>query len=990
MSGFRLDSGGEIDRSQQQTFTFDGRKLSGFAGDTLASALLADGRTLFGRSFKYHRPRGLMSVGSEEPNALVTLTGAFTHEPNARATMVEVFEGLNASSQNRWPSLSVDLLSANQIAGPMLQAGFYYKTFMGPTRKAWRFYERFIRRAAGLGKAAQKPDPDRYEKTNSFADLLVVGGGLAGLTAALKAAEKGARVILVDEHAELGGYHRGDPREQDTINSLLERIQAFDNARILPRTTCIGQYDGGTFGLIERVTAHNPADAGFAPCERYHVLRVRHAILATGAIERPLVFPGNDTPGVMLADAIRAYALRFGVSAGKNVVLFTSHDGAYRQLSALQDMGVPISAIVDTRTTISDIALAQVAATGMQLITGHTVTRVHGYHGIKRISIAPFDPYTSKVNGKERPLECDCLGMSGGWTPSIHLTSQMGGVPQWDDTLHTVLPGTSNGTWSVCGSVAGYFDRDDAISSAESTAEQVLRKLSFSRARKTVTQPERLDVLNVGPVWSIKGSSGKAFVDFQHDVTADDISLAHQEGFLSVEHLKRYTTLGMGTDQGKLSNINGLALMAEARGLEIPAVGTTRFRPPYTPVSFGALAADARASHLQPTRRTAMHHWHLDTGAEMIDAGLWKRPRVYRRGEENLEQAYIREARMTRQSVGMVDVSTLGKIAVQGPDAVEFLDHVYSNAFAKLPIGKARYGLMLREDGVVYDDGTTWRLGETDFLMTTTTAQAAAVLEHLEHYLAVHWPDLKVHVTSVTDQWAGAAIAGPQVRQILKATIPDTNFDNESFPFMAIRHGKTAQGIPVMLCRLSFSGELAFEVYTPARFGLALWEELHSAGKKMDLVTYGTEALGTLRIEKGHVVNSELNGLTTAEMVGLGGMASRKKSYIGSAMIDRPAFQDKRRHQLVGLVSRSDESVLTGSHLVRNPELKTPCLSLGHVTSATYSPALEKYVALALLENGRDLIGRDLYATYPLKGLHVAVEVVDPCFFDKAGERMHG
>ena len=990
MSGFRLDNGGLIDRSQTRTFTFDGKKLTGFAGDTLASALLANGQSLFGRSFKYHRPRGLMSVGSEEPNALVTVARDGAQEPNARATMVEIFDGLKATSQNRWPSLSVDLLSANQLAGPMLQAGFYYKTFMGPTRKAWQFYEPLIRRAAGLGKAAQKPDPDRYEKINSFADILIVGGGIAGLTAALKAAEKNARVVLVDEHAELGGYHRGDPREADTIAALLDRLRSLDNVTLLPRTTCFGQYDGGTYGLVERVSTYNPVAMPFVPCERYHVLRARHAIYATGAIERPLVFPGNDRPGVMLADAVRAYAMRYGVSAGRNVVLFTSHDGAYKQLSALKDMGVPIRAIIDTRTVVSDIAMAQVAATGLQLITGHTVTQIHGHHRIKRISIAPFDPYSSAVNGKERSIECDCLGISGGWTPSIHLTSQMGGAPEWDETLHTVLPGVSNGSWSVCGSVAGYFDRGQSVQSAEATAEQVLRKLSLSRARKAVTQPERKDVLNVGPVWSIKGATGKAFVDFQHDVTADDILLAHQEGFLSVEHLKRYTTLGMGTDQGKLSNINGLALMAEARGMEIPKVGTTRFRPPYTPVSFGSLVADARGSHWRPTRRTAIHSWHLDAGAEMMDAGLWKRPRVYKRSDEDVEQAYIREARTTRQSVGIVDVSTLGKIAVQGPDAAKFLDQVYSNAFAKLAVGKARYGLMLREDGIVYDDGTAWRLSETEFLVTTTTAQAAAVLEHLELYLTVHWPDLKVHVTSVTDQWAGASVAGPKARAMLSAAMPSIDFDNEAFPFMAIRHGKTAQGIPVMLCRLSFSGELAYEVFTPSRYGLAVWEELQAAGRPMDLVTYGMEALGTLRIEKGHVVSSELNGLTTAEMVGLGGMASQKKPYIGSGMTDRMAFQDERRHQLVGLVSKSDASVLTGSHLVRNPVLTTPCLSLGHVTSATYSPALEKYVALALLEKGRDLIGRELYATFPLKGHHVAVEVVDPCFFDKDGERMHG
>lgn len=990
MSGFRLKTGGLIDREQKRSFKFDGRTFTGFSGDTLASALLANGQTLFGRSFKYHRPRGVMSVGSEEPNALVTLSRQGVQEPNTRATMVEIFDGLNATSQNRWPSLSIDLLSANQLAGQLIQAGFYYKTFMGPTRKAWRVYEPLIRRAAGLGKAAQGHDPDTYEKINDFTDILVVGGGIAGLTAALKAAEKKARVVLVDEHAEFGGYHRGDPRELDRIASLLDRLRTFDNATVLSRTTCFGQYDGGTFGLIERVTGYRPDTNKSAPCERYHVLRARHAIFATGAVERPLVFPGNDMPGVMLADAIRAYALRYGVACGGNVVLFTSHDGAYRQLSALQDMGVPIQAIVDTRTTISDIAMAQVAATGLQLITGHTVTRVHGYQSIKRISIAPFDPHSSASNGKERTLDCDCLGISGGWTPNIHLTSQMGGAPQWDETLHTVLPGETNGRWSVCGSVAGYFDRDDCSASAEMIAEQVLRKLSFSRARKALKQPERLDVLNVGPVWSIKNTKGKSFVDFQHDVTTADITLAHEEGFFSVEHLKRYTILGMATDQGKLSNINGLALMAEARGLDIPAVGTTRFRPPYTPISFGALAADARGPHWQPTRRTAMHYWHENAGADMMDTGQWKRPRVYRRGGETVEQAYIREAKMTRQSIGIVDVSTLGKIAVQGPDAAAFLDRVYSNAFAQLPVGKARYGLMLREDGIVYDDGTAWRLSDTDFLVTTTTAQASGVLEHLELYLAVHWPKLKVHVTSVTDQWASSALSGPRVRDLLSAVVPDIEFDNEAFPFMSIRSGKTTKGIPVMVCRLSFSGELAYEIFAPARFGLAVWEELHLVGKTMNLVTYGMEALGTLRIEKGHVVSSELNGLTTAEMVGLGSMTSQSKPYIGSAMIDRPAFQNERRYQLVGLVSKSDDRVLTGSHLVRCPVLTTPCLSLGHVTSATYSPALEKHIALALLEKGRDLIGRELYATFPLKGHHVAVDVVDPCFYDKAGERMHG
>lgn len=990
MSGFRLKAGGLIDRSRSLSFTFDGRSVSGFSGDTLASALLADGQKLFGRSFKYHRPRGLMSAGSEEPNALVTLRRQDVQEPNTRASMAEIYQGLTASSQNRWPSLDFDILSASQLAGPLFQAGFYYKTFMGPTRRAWKFYEPVIRRAAGLGKAGRRPDPDRYEKINLFTDLLVVGGGFAGLTAALRAARKGARVVLVDEHAGFGGYHRGDPGADEQISALLDSLKTLDNTTILPRTTCFGMYDGGTFGMVERVSAHHPPDAGPAPYERYYVLRARHAVFAAGALERPLVFAGNDRPGVMLADSIRAYALRYGVSAGRNIVLFTSHDGAYAQLSTLKDMGVPVRAIVDTRTRISDPAMAQVAATGLRLITGHAVTRVHGDHGIKRISLAAFDPHDRKTSGEERVLDCDCLGISGGWTPTLHLTSQMGSAPEWDETLHSMLPGPPNGLWTACGSMAGHFNREDVIASAETAAESVLRKLSFSRARKKLQEPERQNVLNVAPVWSIKGGRGKAFVDFQHDVTASDIQLAYQEGFLSVEHLKRYTTLGMGTDQGKLSNINGLALMAEARGSSVPEVGTTRFRPPYSPVSFGALAGDARGAHWQPIRRTAIHDWHMDAGADMIDAGLWKRPRVYRQGAESLEEAYIREVRKTRKSVGIVDVSTLGKIAVQGPDASEFLNRVYSNGFARLPVGKARYGLMLREDGIVYDDGTTWRLSDTNFLMTTTTAQAAGVMEHLETCLAIHWPDLKVHVTSVTDQWAGAAVAGPKVRDLLAKFIPDMDFSNDAFPFMAIRHGHTSQGIPVMLCRLSFSGELAFEVYTPARFGLAVWNGLQSAGQEFALVSYGMEALGTMRLEKGHVVGAELNGRTTAEMVGLGGMVSQQKHAIGTAMTARPAFTDPNRQQLIGLISSSGETVRVGSHLVRGADAAKPGISLGHVTSSAYSPVLEKYIALALLERGRDLIGRELYATFPLKGHHVPVEIVDPCFFDRDGERMHG
>ncbi|MBL4646346.1 MAG: sarcosine oxidase subunit alpha family protein [Rhizobiales bacterium] len=991
MSGFRLNSGGQVDRSTSVRFRFDGSNVTGFEGDTIASALLANGQSLFGRSFKYHRPRGVYTAGSEEPNALVNINRGGVLEPNTRATMSEIFDGLSANSQNRWPSLSFDVLSINQFAGPLLQAGFYYKTFMGPTRKAWRVYEHFIRRAAGLGTAGKRHDTDRYEKLNVFADLLIVGGGLAGLNAAHLAGTKGARVVLVDEHPEFGGYHRGNAKHIADIDELVRELRAMDNVTVLSRTTCFGAYDGNTFGMVERVSGHIANASSLEPFERYHVVRATHAIYACGALERPITFPDNDRRGIMLADSIRAYAYRYGVSPGKSIAFFTNNDGAYTELSALKDLGVPIHTMIDTRTEISDASIAQIAASGVNLITGHAVTGVRGSQNINQISLAPYDAYSKSVSGTPRTLDCDCLAVSGGWTPSIHLTSQMGGAPIWDEMLQAFLPGKSDGGWTACGTMAGHMSSEEALASAEAVTEPILRKMGFSKGRKKMTVPKRVDVLKTNPVWKIDNTKGKAFVDFQHDVTSADILLAHREGFHSVEHMKRYTTLGMATDQGKLSNINGLALMADARKLTLPEVGTTRFRPPYSPVAMGALAADLRGAHWQPVRRTAMHYWHEENGADMMDVGLWKRPRIYRESGETMEIATIREARKTREAIGIIDVSTLGKIAVQGPDAAEFLNHIYSNGFAKLPVGKARYGLMLREDGIVFDDGTTWRLTETDYLMTTTTAKAGDVMELLETYLALHWPDLKVHVTSVTDQWSGAAIAGPKVRDLLSKTVTDVDFSNDSFPFMAIRHGTTKAGIPVMICRLSFSGELAFEVYSQTRFGLSLWNELQSAGENLDLVTYGMEALNTLRIEKGHVVGAELNGRTSGEMVGLGGMVSRKKSnYIGAAMVDREGYIDPHRQQMVGLISKNGESIKIGCHLVRGEDKEQPGLSLGHVTSCAYSPALEKYVALALLSGGKSMIGQQMFATYPLKGTHFAVEVVDPCFFDKEGERMHG
>ncbi len=987
MSGYRLASGGLVDRSKPLSFTFDGKGYQGFVGDTLASALLANGVDLFGRSFKYHRPRGLFSAGVEEPNALVTLRSGARAEPNTRATVVELYDGLEATSQNRWPSLGFDVMAVNQLAGPILSAGFYYKTFMGPTRKAWMLYEHFIRKAAGLGAGTRLPDPDRYEEMNAFCDVLVVGGGPAGLVAALAAAGSGARVILADEQAALGGNLQGATAARERLAELA----ALDNVTLLSRTTVYGYYDDNTLGAVERVADHLPVPAEGQPRERHWAIRATQVVLACGAIERPIVFGDNDKPGVMLADAGRIYVERHGVAPGRQVALFTNNDGAYRSVAALTSAGVAVSAIVDARREIGTEAQGIAAASGAELLLGQVVTRALGGQRLSGIEVAAFDPKGGANDSAHRQISADCLLVSGGWTPTIHLASQAGGSARWDDTLTAFLPGAALQPWQAAGACNGALGTSAALAEGAQAGAEAARACGLVPSPVSLPSTEAEPLADAPlPVWDARGphGKGKAFVDLQHDVTASDVSLAHREGFRSVEHLKRYTTLGMATDQGKTSNVTGLALMARERKLSIPEVGTTRFRPPYTPVTLGALAGQARGSHFRPTRRTALHDWHVENGAEMQAAGLWLRPRIYAQGNETVEQAYSREARQVRESVGMVDVSTLGKIDVQGPDAAEFLNRVYSNGFLKLPEGKARYGLMLREDGFLWDDGTTWRLSETQFLMTTTTANAAPVLSQLEFLLAAVWPELKVAVTSVTEQWAGMAISGPKSREVLTAVLDDIDMSNAALPFMGVRQGHL-NGLPVLVARLSFSGELAYEVYCGAHHGEAVWTRILEAGKPFGMIPYGVEALGTLRIEKGHVAGPELDGRTTAEDLGLAGMTSRKKHYIGSSMLERVGLTDPARLKLVGFVSADGGKIRAGAHLVAANDTVSPPRSLGHITSTTYSPALEKYIALGLLEDGPNRIGEKLVATYPLKNIDVDVEVVSSHFFDPDGSRMH-
>jgi sarcosine oxidase subunit alpha len=920
----RLDSGGLIDRSRPMSFRFDGKNFQGFAGDTLASALLANGVKLVGRSFKYHRPRGILSAGSEEPNALVELRAGARREPNTRATVAELYDGLVAVSQNRFPSLKYDLLSVNSLAAPLLTAGFYYKTFMWPASFWEKLYEPLIRRAAGLGRNAGLADPDVYEHANAFCDVLVIGGGQAGIAAARAAAQDGRRVILCDE-----GFG---------VAEVSETVRVFN------RTTVFGVYDGGTYGAVERVADHL-AEPGALPRQRLWKIVAKRSVLASGAIERPLVFGNNDLPGVMLAGAVRTYIARYAVAPGKRAVIFSNHDDSIGTVAALQDAGVAIAAIVDPRLR-NAAALRELAGeAGVPVFGGAVIRRAVGRNAVTGVEICARDGGIVK-------LECDLVAMSGGWNPAVHLTSHLDGKPVWNDAIAAFVPGTLPPGMSVVGAAAG---------------EDINK--------------------NIQPLWHVEKSVGKAFVDFQNDVTVTDIALAKQEGFAAVEHLKRYTTLGMATDQGKTANVNGLALMAELTGRTVEQTGTTRFRPPYTPVAIGALAGAHRAKHFKPTRFTPTHQFASAQGAVFTETGLWLRAQYFPKPGEDWLAATTREVNAVRNGVGFCDVTTLGKIDIQGPDAAAFLEFVYANSWRNLAVGRARYGLMLREDGFVMDDGTTARLGERHFLMTTTTANAAKVMQHLEFCHQWLRPELDVAMISVTDQWAQIAVAGPDSRETLRGIVdPDYDISNEAFAYMAAGPVTICGGVPARLFRLSFSGELAYELAVPARYGNALAEKLAAAGA----VPYGTEALGVMRIEKGHPAGNELNGQTTAHDLGLAKLLSKKKDFVGRALASRPVLTDPARPTLIGLrpVAKT-ERLRAGAHLLPQNADATAANDQGYVTSVAFSPTLGHWIGLGLLANGPARLDETIRIYDPIRNGDTLAEVVSPVFYDPEGARLH-
>ncbi len=992
----RLGKGGFIDRDKPLQFYFDGKEYTGYQGDTLASALLANDVKLVGRSFKYHRPRGIFSAGSEEPNAMVHLREGNRQEPNTRATVVELFDGLVAESQNRGRSLRSDPQQVNDYIKNFLPAGFYYKTFMGPFRntKLWMWFEDIIRKSAGMGTASKLADPDQYDHMSRHCEVLIIGAGPTGLAAAKSAAASGARVILVDERPDLGGQLRRETYQVDGkpaiewINQTIDQLEAMENVQILTRTTAFGYYDHNMVGCVERVCDHLPIPTEHKPRQRMWNIQAEQVVFATGSHEQPMVFGNNDRPNIMLAGAVRAYVNEYGVAPGEKAVIYTSCDDAYRTAIDLATAGVRVEAIVDSRQEKSAYAAA-VQEHGMRIIQGHVVVDAKGNaDGVKSVEVMDINSQNNLT------IECDVVAMSNGWAPALHLFSQSGGKTTWDDKRNMFVPGQSKQAERSAGAAQGNFALKDCLKEGFTAGAEAATAAGFAVEVPATPTTNDVSEATYQPVWeSPDPQSGhpKKFVDHQDDVAVSDIKLAHREGYISVEHLKRYTTLGMGTDQGKTSNVSGMAIMADAKGCSIPETGHTTFRPPYTPVSLGALGGAEISEHFMPIRRTAMDSWHEEHGCEWIDAGIWRRPRHYPQGKETVRDAFIRETKCARGSVGICDVTTLGKIDIQGPDSAELLERMYINHWKKLAIGKARYGMMLREDGMVYDDGTTSRLSENHFVMTTTTANAVKVMSNLEFYLQAVWPDLRVKVTSVTEQWAAMAVAGPNARKVLEKIV-DLDISNEAFPFMGASEC-VAAGIPkCRLFRISFSGELAFELNVPCDYGRYVWEQIYEAGQDFNIVPYGTETLGNMRIEKGHVAGPEIDGRTTANDLGLGMMMSKKKEFVGKPLAYREQLTVEDRKKFVGFVPVDGVSALKpGSQVVLDANAEIPVEMLGHITSTGFCVEHNHPIGLGLIKGGLDAWkNKTVQMSFPLQNITVPMKVVSPIFVDPKGERLHG
>jgi sarcosine oxidase, subunit alpha len=993
---FRLRTGGRIDRSKAIRFHFNGRLISGYTGDTVASALLANGVHWVGRSFKYHRPRGILSHASEEPNALLKVDrGPGRIDPNNRATVTEAVDGLAVHSQNHWPTLEHDLGALNDLFSPIFVAGFYYKTFMWP-RSFWRrVYEPLIRASAGLGQAPAEPDADRYLHRHAHCDVLIVGAGPAGLAAALAASEGGQRVILADEQAEPGGSLLHDLRStidgmpvSEWLARTLAILKSRPNVNLLTRATAFGYYNHNHIAVAQRLTDHMPAPPAHLPRERLWQVRAREVVLSTGAHERPLVFADNDRPGIMLAESLRVFVNRYSVAPGRRAVIATNGASAYQVALDLQAAGVEIM-LLDVRTeSACGPELAALRATGITVLTGHTIVGSTGRKRVTGLIVAPLS--ASGAPGKRLTLACDCVGMSGGWTPAVHLFSQSRGKLAFADSSDAFVPGKSAQHERSAGASRGTYDLAACLE--EGWQAGVAAARTQISARSFAVQPATWTGFVPFRALPSDAEPGRvrAFVDFQNDVTAKDIALAVREGFESVEHVKRYTTTGMATDQGKTSNMTALGLLSQTLSRPIPHVGTTTFRPPYTPVTFGALIGSARGELFDPIRKTPIHEWAHAHGAKFENVALWRRAWYFPRSGEDMHATVRRECKAVRASVGIFDASTLGKIEVVGPDAAELMNRLYINAWTKLEPGRCRYGVMLKEDGYIFDDGVVARLAPDRFHVTTTTGGAPRVFAHMEDYLQTEWPDLNVFLTSTTEQWSVMAVQGPKAREVIAPLIEDIDLSAAAFPHMSVRIGRIC-GVPTRLFRVSFTGELGYEINVPTGYALPVWEAICASGKAFDITPYGTEAMHVLRAERGFIiVGQDTDGTVMPADVGLDGMIGKgKPDFVGKRSLTRPDMLDPNRKQLVGLLTDTPDHVLDeGAQIVVDPHQAIPMKMMGHVTSSYWSETCERSIAMALLAGGRALKGKTVYVTTP-SGF-TAARVTEPCFFDARGERVHG